>query len=200
LINNAGFSLSGVFESISREKIRELFDVNVFGVMDVTRAILPHFRKNKAGVIVNISSRAGLVGMPMISSYSATKYALEGFSESLSYELASRNILVKIVEPSGGVTSTNFSDRMRREYAPDSMPGDYSKFVEHAGAVYAGMEARRKTGADEVAKTVYEAATDNTSRLRYFIGEDVGGFVQAKRDMTDEAFGEFMRSRFRPKQ
>src|SRR5208283_4346407 len=108
LINNAGFSLFGVFEAISREKIQEQFDVNVFGVMDVTRALLPHFRRNKGGLIINISSRAGLVSLPLISIYCATKFALEGFSESLASELASQNITVKIIEPSGGVTGTNF--------------------------------------------------------------------------------------------
>jgi NAD(P)-dependent dehydrogenase (short-subunit alcohol dehydrogenase family) len=88
LINNAGFGLFGVFEATSREKIQEQFDVNVFGVMDVTRAILPHFRKNKGGLIINVSSGAGIFALPMISLYCASKFALEGFSESLSYELA----------------------------------------------------------------------------------------------------------------
>ena len=92
LINNAGFGRYGLFEAIPREKIQEQFDVNVFGVMDVTRAILPHFRKNKGGMIVNVSSGAGIFTLPMISLYCATKYALEGFSESLAYELASQNI------------------------------------------------------------------------------------------------------------
>jgi NAD(P)-dependent dehydrogenase (short-subunit alcohol dehydrogenase family) len=91
LINNAGFSLFGVVEAISREKIQEQFDVNVFGVMEVTRALLPHFRRNKSGLIINISSRAGLVGLPMISLYCAAKFALEGFFEALAYELASQN-------------------------------------------------------------------------------------------------------------
>src|SRR6266478_25943 len=110
LINNAGFGLFGVFESISREKVQEQFDINVFGVMDVTRAILPHFRKNKDGLIINVSSGAGVFTLPMLSLYCASKFALEGFSESLSYELASQNIIVKIIEP-GGVISTNFGKR-----------------------------------------------------------------------------------------
>ena len=91
-----------VFEATSREKIREQFDVNVFGVMDVTRAILPHFRKNKGGLIINVSCRYGIFTLPMLSLYCASKFALEGFSESLSYELASQKIVVKIVEPGRG--------------------------------------------------------------------------------------------------
>ena len=110
LINNAGFGLYGLFEATPREKVQEQFDVNVFGVMDVTRALLPHFRNNKGGLIINVSSGAGVFTLPMLSLYCATKFALEGFSEALSYELASQNILVKIVEP-GGVLSTNFEKR-----------------------------------------------------------------------------------------
>ena len=136
LINNAGFSLFGVFEGISREKIQEQFDVNVFGVMDVTRALLPHFRRNKSGLIINVSSRAGLVGLPMISLYCAAKYALEGFSEALAYELASQNIIVKIVEPSGGVTGTQFSQRMAQEKTADTAPTDYDDFITRTSASF----------------------------------------------------------------
>jgi NAD(P)-dependent dehydrogenase (short-subunit alcohol dehydrogenase family) len=199
LLNNAGFSLFGVFESLSREKIQEQFDVNVFGVMDVTRALLPHFRENQGGLILNLSSRGGLVGLPMISLYCASKYALEGFSESLAYELASQNIVVKIIEPSGGVTGTNFSERLGRERAdPAATPPDYNAFVTRTSAAFASMGAARKTSADEVAQAIYHAATDGTNQLRYFTGEDVGGFVQAKRERTDQGYIDFMRARFLP--
>ncbi len=195
LVNNAGFSLFGVFETIPREKIEEQFAVNVMGVMDVTRAMLPHFRKNKAGTIVNVSSRAGLVGLPLISLYCATKYALEGFSESLAYELASQNIAVKLVEPSGGVTSTSFVERMSKEKTDAPMP-DYETFVAGVSAAYAGISAARKVSADDVAQVIFEAVTDGTKKLRYFIGEDVGGFLKAKREMSGEAYAEFMASKF----
>lgn len=197
LINNAGFSLFGIFEMLPREKIREQFDVNVLGVMDVTRAMLPHFRKNKGGLIINISSRAGLVALPMISLYCATKYALEGFSESLAYELASQNIIVKIIEPSGGVTSTNFSERMGKERVQDTL-SDYNDFVARTSAAFAGMQSARKTSANEVAQVIHDAATDGTNRLRYFTGEDSGGFVKAKREMSEPDYINFMRSRFLP--
>jgi NAD(P)-dependent dehydrogenase (short-subunit alcohol dehydrogenase family) len=198
LINNAGFSLFGVFEAISREKIQEQFDVNLFGTMDVTRAILPHFRRNRGGLIINLSSRGGLVGLPMISLYCASKFALEGFSESLAFELASQNIGVKIVEPSGGVTSTHFSERMGAEVAGNESVRDYDEFISRTNASFAGMRVARKTNAEEVAQVIYGAATDGTNRLRYFTGEDAGGFVQAKRSMPDQDYVNFMRSRFQP--
>jgi len=196
LINNAGFSLFGVFEAIPREKVHEEFDVTVFGVMEVTRAILPHFRKNKGGLIINISSRAGLVGLPMISLYCAAKFAVEGFSESLAYELAAQNIIVKIVEPSGGVSNTNFSNRMGKEQSQGVKLADYDAFVAHTNVIFARMGAGRKTSADEVAKIIYDAATDGTGQLRYFVGEDVGNLFQAKREMSDQGYVEFTRSRF----
>ncbi|MDR3460031.1 MAG: SDR family oxidoreductase [Verrucomicrobiae bacterium] len=198
LVNNAGFSLSGVFEGIPRERIQEQFEVNVLGVMDVTRALLPHFRQNHGGMIINISSRAGLVGLPMISLYCATKYALEGFSESLAFELASQNIAVKLIEPSGGVSSTNFGKRLGEERAQTAAPADYDAFIGATNAAYGAMRASRMVTSAEVAQVIYEAATDGTARLRYFIGEDVGGFVAAKQGMVDQDYVDFMRARFQP--
>ena len=196
LINNAGFSLSGVFESVPPEKIREQFDVNVFGAMDVTRALLPHFRRNRSGVIVNVSSRAGLIGLPLSSLYCASKYALEGFSEALAFELAAQNILVKLVEPSGGVSDAHFAQRAAAESAHNAAIADYDAFAAQAGQAYAAVAAKRMVCAAEVAQLIYAAATDGTRRLRYFIGEDTGNFLKAKREMPDEDFNAFMRKRF----
>ena len=198
LINNAGFNLFGLFEAISREKVREQFDVNVFGVMDVTRAILPYFRKNKGGLIINISSRGGIVGLPMNSLYCATKFALEGYSESLAYESASQNIVVKIVEPSGGTGGTNFSKRMSQEYAQDVSLTDYDTFVASMNAIFDGMRSARMTSAEEVAQVIYDAATDGTDRLRYIIGNDIPPFIKARRQMSDQDYVDFMGSRFLP--
>jgi NAD(P)-dependent dehydrogenase (short-subunit alcohol dehydrogenase family) len=198
LVNNAGYSSFGIFEATGADKVQEQFDVNVFGVMNVTRALLPHFRRHREGIIINLSSRGGLVGLPMISLYCATKHALEGFTESLAFELAAQNIVVKLVEPSGGVTHTAFSARMAAEHALLADQPDYEAFAARTAAAFAGMRAARKVSAEEVAAVIYEAATDGKSRLRYFTGEDVGGFVQAKRDLSDEAFLAFMRGRFPP--
>ena len=136
LVNNAGYGQYGIFEGIAREKVQEQFEVNVFGVMDLTRALLPHFRKNRSGVIINISSGAGFYTVPMISLYCASKFALEGFSEGLAYELASQNIIVKIVEPHGGVTSTSFNERAARHRATDTALTDYDDFVTRMGKTF----------------------------------------------------------------
>jgi NAD(P)-dependent dehydrogenase (short-subunit alcohol dehydrogenase family) len=198
LINNAGFGLFGVFEATPREKIQQQFDVNVFGVMDVIRNILPHFRKNKAGLILNVSSGAGIFALPMISLYCASKFALEGFSESLAYELASQNIVVKIIEP-GGVVSTNFGKRSGAEASQNTPLPDYDGFVSEMNAVFAGLRADRKATEEDVAKVIFEAATDGTNRLRYVATTDILPLVEARRTTSEEHYINFMRSRFAPK-
>jgi NAD(P)-dependent dehydrogenase (short-subunit alcohol dehydrogenase family) len=199
LVNNAGFGLFGLFEATPREKIREQFDVNVFGVMDVTRAILPHFRENKRGLIINVSSGAGVFTLPMLSLYCASKFALEGFSESLSYELASQGIVVKIVEP-GGVLSTKFGARMMSEVNQLPLaPADYDSFVARALKVFDGLRAARLASSEDVAQVIFEAATDGTDRLRYLATKDIEPLVKMRRETSEEAYTAFMRSRFMPK-
>jgi len=197
LINNAGFGLYGVFEATPREKVREQFDVNVFGVMDVTRAILPHFRKNKGGLIMNISSGAGIFTLPMLSLYCASKFALEGFSESLAYELASQNIIVKIVEP-GGVVSTNFGKRSGEEAVQNASLVDYAAFVTRTNAVFASLRAARLATEEDVAKVIFEAATDGTNQLRYVATADIAPLVKARRETSEQEYIAFMRARFLP--
>lgn len=195
LVNNAGYSVYGVFEGISREQVRQQFDVNLFGVMDVTRAVLPHMRARRSGVIVNISSGAGVFTLPMISLYHASKFALEGFSESLSYELLSQGIVVKIVEP-GGVTSTAFGQRMAQEFANVKAPSDYEAFVARTHQVFESLRAQRLSSSDDVASVILHAATDGTERLRYVATPDIEPLVRARRETSEESYLNLMRSRF----
>jgi short-subunit dehydrogenase len=104
--------------------------------MDVTRAMLPHFRANNGGGVINVSSGAGLWSLPMTSMYSASKFALEGFTEALSYELASQNIFVKLIIPHGGVTSTDFMARFGASTATDSTLTSYDEFKKKIGQRY----------------------------------------------------------------
>ncbi len=197
LVNNAGFGLYGLFESTPREKIQQQFDVNVFGVMDVTRAILPHFRQNKGGLIINISSGAGVFTLPMISLYCASKFALEGFSESLSYELSSQNIIVKIIEP-GGVVSTNFGKRSSAEAAHNPALPDYDAFVAHTNAVFAALRGARLATEEDVAKVIFQATTDGTRQLRYVATADIEPLVKTRRETSEQEYITFMKSRFAP--
>jgi NAD(P)-dependent dehydrogenase (short-subunit alcohol dehydrogenase family) len=198
LINNAGFGLSGLFESIPPEKAREQFDVNVFGVMEVTRAILPHFRGNGGGLILNISSRGGVVGLPLMSLYCASKFALEGFSEALAYELASQKITVKIVAPGGGA-GTQFGQRLAREQAHNQPLPDYNGFTDaiaQANARFAGLRQGFSTSSQDVAQVIFEAATDGIDRLRYTVGHDIPPFLKAKKEMADQDYVESMKKAY----
>ncbi len=198
LLNNAGFGLSGLFESISPGKVQEQFDVNVFGVMNVTRAILPHFRKNGGGLILNVSSRGGMVGLPLMSLYCASKFALEGFSEALAYELSSQKITVKIIAPAGGV-ATRFGPRLVAEQAHHLSLPDYDAFtaaVAQANTRFIGLRQGFSTSVEEVAKTIYDAATDGTDRLRYTVGHDIPPFLKAKRELADQDYVDSMKKAY----
>ncbi|MBD2749151.1 SDR family oxidoreductase [Microvirga sp. BT688] len=195
LVNNAGFGLFGVFEGTPRDKIQQQFDVNVFGTMDVTRAILPHFRQNKAGLILNVTSGAGVFGLPMLSLYCASKFALEGFSEALSYELAPLGITVKLVEP-GGSLSTNFVRRNGSEAAEVTTLSDYDAFVAGSQAVFEKLGAAATATGEDVAKVIYEAATDGSDWLRYAATDDIKPMIKARRETSEEEYIAFMRSHF----
>lgn len=195
LVNNAGFGLFGVFESIPDEKIRQQFDVNLFGVMDVSRSLLPHFRQNKAGVIVNISSGAGVFTLPMLSLYCASKFALEGFSEALSYELLPLGIQVRIVEP-GGVVSTNFGQRSAAEAGYVNAVADYADFTAATAQVFAGLRQTRLGTELDVAKVIYQASIDDSEQLRYVATEDIKPLLQARRESCESEYIQLMRSSF----
>lgn len=195
VINNAGFGLMGIFEGTPKEKVLEQFDVNVFGVMDVIRSILPHFRENKAGVILNVGSGAGVFTLPLLSLYCASKFALEGFSEALAYELSSQGIRVKMIEP-GGVVTTNFGKRAGAEAAYNAQISDYDPFVAKAMTVFAGLREQRLATEEDVAKVIFDAATDGTDQLRYVATEDIQPLVKARRETSETEYIAFMRSQF----
>lgn len=196
LVNNAGYGLYGIFESIPREKLQQQFAVNVFGVMNLTRAILPHFRENGAGTIINVSSGAGHFTLPMISAYCASKFALEGFSEALSYELLALGISVKLVIPHGGVGETAFQQRAASDFANEGTPDAYRPFLQRSVEAFARMGGALTMTSADVANVVHEAATDGTTRLRYFVGNSDNGWLKARRELDEDDYIAHMRSKF----
>lgn len=192
LLNNAGYGVMGIFEAASDKQIREQFEVNVFGLMSVIKTILPHFRDNKNGLIINISSVIGKVGFPAFSLYVATKFAVEGFTESLSYELASQNIGVKLVEP--GVVKTDFFGRSLDSLSIETFP-DYQEYFELAQpGIQATLDSEATSTPELIAEKIYQAATDGTNKLRYVVGEDVKAVFKRREEMGEEAFIEHMTS------
>jgi short-subunit dehydrogenase len=187
LVNNAGYGEFGLFEAASEEQVITQFDVNVFGVMNTIRKILPHFREQKEGMIINISSGAGRFTLPLISLYAASKFALEGFSEALSFELSALNISVKIVEPGG--TATNFSNVSNEKISTKRPLVEYDSFVAAAGKMFGSLRDMQLATAEQVAAVIYEATTDETDTLRYVVGnEDFKNRVAARLKMEDQEY------------
>jgi short-subunit dehydrogenase len=168
VVNNAGFSLIGPFETTHVDDIARQFDTNLFGMMNVIREILPLFRRQKGGTIVNIASMGGKVGFPLYSLYNSTKFAVEGFSEALQYELEQFGVRVKIIEP--GVIKTDFYGRSMTKTHNDDDP----VYGQYAGKSIEKLMAFGKNGIspDRVAKKIFKAASSKNRRLRYSIGPD----------------------------
>lgn len=179
VVNNAGYAAAGAFECASQDQIKKQFDVNVFGLMNVTRAILPHFRQNKKGTIINLASVAGHAGFPTFTLYNSTKFAVEGFSEALQYELRQFNIKVKIVEP--GPIKTDFYDRSMDKIENPNIK-DYDNFINPA------MKKMNEMGMKglppkAVSKRIYKAAMSTSYKLRYPVSIQAAAMISLRHFM-----------------
>ncbi len=184
LFNNAGYAAVGAFEASDNEIIQKQFDTNVFGVMRVTQAILPYFRSKNSGTIITTTSMGGLITFPLYSLYHSTKWAVEGFMESLSYELRPFNIKVKCVEP--GAIKTDFYDRSMVIMQKDGLKV-YDKYT----AVCVGnMDkfALNAPGPGIIAKKVFQAANANNFRLRYPKGNNAPMLLFLRRVLPNSWF------------
>ena len=168
LLNNAGYGAYGPLESFPREKILRQFNTNVIGLLDVTRAILPHFRENKNGIIMNVSSMGGKMTFPLGSLYHGTKFAVEGISESLRYEVEQFGGSVKIIEP--GSIATDFAGRSF-DFNNDEKLTAYQNIVTKIMTAFPEM-LKNSSATNVVTEVIYEAATDGKKRLRYMAGKD----------------------------
>ncbi|MEJ0097679.1 MAG: SDR family oxidoreductase [Bauldia sp.] len=185
VVNNAGVSVLSIFEATTAGAVDRIFATNVFGPMNVIRAALPHLRA-RAGAIVNVSSGVGFVAVPLLSLYVASKWALEGFSESLAYELESQHVRVKLVEP-GAVRTTSFSANTRSASEAADVPPGYRTYFDHAlGAMMAYPFAATEEHA--VVETIYRAATDASPRLRYPVGPDVEEYARLRWSTSEDEY------------
>lgn len=192
LVNNAGYGAYGPLESFSRERIRRQFDTNVIGLIEVTQTVLPHFRQNKNGIIINISSVGGRITFPLGALYHGTKFAVEGLSESLSYEVAQFGGAVKIVEP-GGI-ATDFMGRSL-DFSHDERMTDYQSIVGKVMVAMGGI-FEQASAPNLIAEVVYEAATDGKQQLRYSAGADAKVFLANRQQADDQTFMHQMRVQF----
>lgn len=193
LINNAGYGLFGPFESATPEAISREFRTNVDGVFAVTRAVLPHMRQRGSGVIVNVASLTGLIAMPLYSIYAASKYAVVGFSESLSHELAPFGIRVKVIAP--GAVATDFSGRsLVRTFDGDG--GPYAESIRKVMGTFQANRASAGATPEQLAQALYDAATDGNAQVRYVVGDDARAVMQMRKELGEEALLGAMRQRF----
>lgn len=189
LINNAGYGLVGFFEELGLDEIRKQFETNFFGVLNVTKKVIPIMREQNRGTIINLSSGAGQVGFPGISAYVSTKFAIEGFSESLMYELFPFGIRVIIIEP--GVIKTNFFNNC---IVSDKSSKKGSLYSNSLKKIQNNIELMQEhaTPPVEVAKVILQALKTDEPKQRYVVGNDAVMILEAKRSLSDIEFKKMM--------
>lgn len=187
VVNNAGSILRGYFEDVSESEMRRVYDTNVFGTMAVTRACLPLFRKARSGRVVVVSSTGGRLGSPGNSAYCSSKFALEGFGESLRQEMAPFGVFVSLVEP--GFVRTELFGRNRqiaeKALAPDS---GYREIFLRLEAFTDQQVRRATTPASAVAETIFRALTARSPRIRYVVGRRARFLLSLRRHLPGEFF------------
>jgi short-subunit dehydrogenase len=220
LVNNAGYGLFGALEDISIEEIKKQFETNLFGAIRAIKEVLPTMREKKNGILINVTSIAGIVGVPAECIYVSTKFALEGLSESISYELQPYGIKVILIEP--GVINTNFvpnikfpnqiDDKLQKpllkdekkeeskvNYANNDFKTNNSSYYSNTidtflSHYYAAM--KNAPLPKEVATVILEALKNSSnspeSLFRYIVGEDAKTFAQAKKNMSDSQLYQFI--------
>ena len=193
VVNNAGYGVDGVFEAMPDETIQKQFDTNVVGLMRVTREAVKHMRPKQSGIIIQISSMGGKITFPLYSIYHSTKFAVEGFTESLQYELLPFNIRLKLVEP--GLIATEFTGRSRVFVKPEgtnAYDGYLAKFAAAAEKAMKDAEDPQK-----VAAMILKAASDGSSRMRYPVGAPAPMMITLRKWLSDGMFMTMIRKAYK---
>ena len=185
LVNNAGYALMGAVEDLSTEEIKNQFDTNVYGPYRTVREVLPTMRKQKDGRIITISSIAGFMGMPIASAYAASKFAVEGFTESLRHEVAPFGIHACVVEPGAIKTDIMKGSPVAKKATENSA---YAEITQTIGKAMGDMLEKQSSPPSVVADAVLEAATSENPETRYVAGEDAKTIQQARKTMPDKEF------------
>jgi NAD(P)-dependent dehydrogenase (short-subunit alcohol dehydrogenase family) len=192
-LNNAGYGAFGPVEAGRRKEIERQFDVNVFGLIACVQAVAPHFRERKAGVLINVSSIGGIMTVPAYAVYNSTKFAVEGLSEGLWYELGTFGIKVKVVEP--GAIKTDFGGRSQDVWDISRVPA-YAPFMDKVNAARAHY-IQSSSSPETVAEVIYRAATDPTDRMRYPAGADARRLIPLRRLLGASLAMRMLKQRFK---
>src|SRR5215472_7060390 len=191
VFNNAGYGLAGALEALTDDQILRLVNTNMLGTIRTTKAFIPHFREKRSGLFINTTSLGGLVAFPFNSIYHATKWATEGWSESMAFELNQFGIGIKTVEP-GGIRTDFFTRSLDtgRHPAYDAL---VNKFM---GIITDPKQMATYSTPEQIAEVVYEAATDGKDQLRYVAGADTKSMYAMRLQLGEEAFRRAMAQQF----
>ncbi|BAP31386.1 3-oxoacyl-(acyl-carrier protein) reductase [Chryseobacterium sp. StRB126] len=189
VFNNAGYGLLGPLEALSDEQIVRQLNTNLLGTIRVTQEFIPYFREKKNGMFISTTSIGGLMAFPLNSIYHATKWALEGWSESMAFELNQFGVDIKTVSP-GGIKTDFISRSLDSATSP--------AYEEMINSLYSGMEGMMEGAStpEQIAAVVYEAATDGKKQLRYVAGEDANALYAQRLELGDELFREQLGKQF----
>ena len=186
VFNNAGYGLMGALEALSEDQISQQIGTNLLAVLRVTQAFIPYFREKKKGLFISTTSMGGFLTFPLHSIYHATKFALEGWSEGMSFELGLHNIKIKTVAP-GGI-ATHFTGRSLDK-------STHPEYQELEDKLFAAIETMKAAStAEQIAEVVYEAATDNKDQIRYVAGEDAKALYARRLEVGPEKFRKEIRT------
>jgi NAD(P)-dependent dehydrogenase (short-subunit alcohol dehydrogenase family) len=189
IINNAGYGLFSPIEDITLDQVKEQFETNFFGVVRLVKEVLPVMRKQRNGIIVNVSSGAGRVGIPLFSAYVATKFALEGLSESMRYELKEFGINIIIIEP--GVIRTNFVENMKTAGTRSRSESPYADLIGRTLKGFGGL-MDNSSPPKLVAEAILNAITSKEPEIRYVVGDDAKSIMKVRKSTSDKEFENWM--------
>ena len=191
VFNNAGYGLAGALEALTDDQIVRLVNTNMLGTIRTTKAFIPHFREKRAGLFINTTSIGGLLTVPFNSIYHATKWALEGWSESMAFELNQFGIGIKTIEP-GGIRTDFFTRSLDtgRHPAYDALANKVM------GMTTDPKQMETYSSPEQIAEVVYEAATDGKDQLRYVAGADAKSMYAMRLQIGDEEFRKALAHQF----
>ncbi|MDW0120899.1 MAG: SDR family oxidoreductase [Nitrososphaeraceae archaeon] len=190
LINNAGYGMFGPVEEITTQEVKKQFETNFFGTIRLIKAIVPIMRKQGNGTIVNISSMVGRFGVPLNSAYVSSKFAVEGLSESISFELEEFGIRVIVIEP--GVVKSDFFHNVKVKGM--NLESPYHKLMERRVNFLDKAIKNSLTSSYDVADTILEALNSKDPKFRYVIGNDATNSLRMRNSLSDRKFMEWIRA------
>ena len=195
LVNNAGQALLSVVETTPLDTARHVFDVNLFGPLRVMQTVLPYFRKQGAGRIINVSSGSAITPDPFMAIYSASKFAVEGLTEGMTHELAEQNITVKLVEP-GFVPTTHIGATVMENSKDIPVPVEYQAAMDRVMAYFTQEPPADAATENDVAQAILAASRDDSGQLRFVVGPDARAAARMRRETSESDYLDWTAKRF----